>query len=644
MMISDNLQFLFKSVRINSGFPERVCRWSLLTVFFIMFLHQGSYAQELEVKEDFFFIDGKKTFIKGVGYAIGEHPGEVPWDYQFDEDVLRHDIERILSAGFNTIRTWGEFKEEELEVLSEYDIHIIMGIWIDPHGDFSNPGFVENAVSIINEVLDYSQYHDNIIAYLIMNEPLPETIFNAGYEESVSLWQTLKNIINTRHPNRPVSIANTCNGTFISPELFDFSAFNLYIYNPVTISYLHQYHEYVSYLKTLSSQQQPLVVTEFGLSVSPSGPGNWGYGGNSLSEQSEGLMHMYQSLVNGGASGCCVFNYSDGWWKGGDENSHDDQTEEWFGLVAYENLNDQYGLTRPAWDSVKKYQSAIISKPVSGEIYSGTIPLEFFPESRVSDVLVLSGDSVLFETSLEDSWFSDSLTVYYSGMIDMTLEFRFLDAESNIVKKESRTVLMVEQEPQLPDIQIQVNEDLWESGDMVVDYQITKSSDFSVSEDMDIAFYPHIGFQYGLAQQVTMPSSDPFTIQKTYSIPSDAEVITLGAAFDISFGEFKKRIVNQSTFTKEETSINSFDELSKKNQHISIVPNPVKESFLVVCDNENQDGFSFELLNTAGIIVSCGDYIRGKRISVKNIPGGLYFLKLKAGSGTDHYTAKVVVM
>ena len=615
-----------------------------MIVLFVMISFKGSYAQEVELKEDFFFIDGKKTYLKGVGYAIGEHPGEVPWDYEFDENVLRHDVERILSAGFNTIRTWDAFKEEELQVLAEYDINIIMGIWIDPHGDFSNSGFVENAISRVNEVLEYSQDYENIIAYLIMNEPRPETIFNAGYDESVSLWQTLKNLINTQHPNRPVSIANTCNGTYISPDLFDFSAYNLYIYNPVTINYLHKYQEYVSYLKTLSSQQQPLVVTEFGLSVSPTGPGNWGYGGNSLSEQSEGLIHMYQSLVNGGASGCCVFNYSDGWWKGGDESSHDDQIEEWFGLVAYESLNDQYGTTRPAWDSVKKYQSAIITKPGTGEIYSGTIPLEFFPESRVSDVLVLTGDSVLFETSLEDSWFTDTLIVSSSGMTDMKLEFRFLDADGNIVKHEFRTVLLVEQGLQLPDIQIQVNEDLWESETINVDYQVTKPSEFSVSEDLDIAFYPHVGFQYGVAQQEQMPSADTFAIQKSYAVSDETNVITVGAAFDISFGQFKKRIVNQSTFSRESTSINGYESLSGNPKKLVVAPNPVEDAFRILIANKNNTHLTYQLINNMGTQVRSGKYVHGQMINVADLPQGVYFLRLNSERRSESVSVKVVVM
>ncbi len=235
-------------------------------------------------------------------------------------------------------------------------IKIIMGIWIDPHANFSDEVFVNEAKAIVSDVLSYSKNYDNIIAYLIMNEPLPETIFNAGYDKSVDLWTELINIIHTQHPNRPVSIANTSNGTYIDSDIFDFSAYNVYIYNPVTVNYLNGYRDFTNYLQQLNTSGNPLIITEFGLSVSPSGQGNWGYGGNSLTEQKEGILHMYKSLVDGGASGSCVFNYSDGWWKAGNEFVHDDAAEEWFGLVEYTSLTDNLGQERPVWETVKAYQ------------------------------------------------------------------------------------------------------------------------------------------------------------------------------------------------------------------------------------------------------------------------------------------------
>lgn len=154
----------------------------------------------MEVKNDFFYIDGQKFFVKGIGYESGALPGEVPWEKTFNPEQMHFDIQRILSGGFNTVRTWAPFTAEELDLLFAYDIKIIMGIWVDPHADFSNEAFVDEAKAIVSDVLSYSKNYDNIIAYVIMNEPLPETIFNAGYDHTVDLWNELINIIHINHP------------------------------------------------------------------------------------------------------------------------------------------------------------------------------------------------------------------------------------------------------------------------------------------------------------------------------------------------------------------------------------------------------------------------------------------------------------
>src|SRR5210317_871446 len=234
----------------------------------------------LSFEDGYYHVNNEKVFLKGIGYEAGAVPGQLPWERELDESLLRFDMERIEKAGFNAIRTWSAFTEEELDIIRDYDIHIIMGIWIDPHADFSNPGFVANAEAIVEDVLSYSKNYENIIGYLIMNEPLPKTIFDAGYQNTVELWTRLIAIIHDQHPGIPVSMAHYPANTFIDPSVFDFSAYNLYIYNPVTVNLTHGYAAFVEYLGSLREDEAPLLITEFGLSVSPSGQGNWGYGGN----------------------------------------------------------------------------------------------------------------------------------------------------------------------------------------------------------------------------------------------------------------------------------------------------------------------------------------------------------------------------
>ena len=77
---------------------------------------------DIELKNGYFYIDGNKFFVKGVGYEVGAIPGQLPWERAFDPDLLDFDMQRIESAGFNTIRTWGAFTNDELNVVKNHNI------------------------------------------------------------------------------------------------------------------------------------------------------------------------------------------------------------------------------------------------------------------------------------------------------------------------------------------------------------------------------------------------------------------------------------------------------------------------------------------------------------------------------------------
>ncbi|HYX05363.1 MAG TPA: T9SS type A sorting domain-containing protein [Bacteroidales bacterium] len=617
-----------------------------LSVYFFFFVYAATNAQQVELKNNFFNLDGQKFFIKGIGYEAGALPGEVPWEKTFNPNQLRFDIERILSGGFNTIRTWAPFTKEELDVLKEYNIRIIMGIWIDPTGNFSNPSFVDAAEKTVNDVLSYSNDYDNIIAYLIMNEPLPDVIFGSGYDKTTALWGKLIDIIHAKHPGRPVSIANTCNGTYIDPNTFDFNAYNVYIYNPVTVNFLHNYRSYVKYLAQLDPAQLPLIITEYGLSVSPTGPGNLGYGGNSLTEQEEGILYMYKSLVDGGAGGSCVFNYSDGWWKAGDEFVHNDAPEEWFGLVEYANLEDNQGEKRPAWDAVRDYQSAIITQPVSAGIYTDSVTVEMFLNDTIDHVDILLNNSLLSQEHMESLYMIDTLVFAYNEMTDMTLVFNCYDADNSLVKSEKKNILIAPGEVNLPSIKIITNENIWQSGSVTVDYKINKSGGFTIDPTLDYIFYPHVGFDYGQRYQMAMPASDQATVTKQYDIGSNIDVFTIGAAFDIHFNTFMKRIANQATFTRTNVSVDEAENKIYSSDPVNIYPNPTTKFFSLSLSSSSESSvFDYVIYNTAGIIVREDHKIRWDcPVDVSSLLPGIYYILIETAKFKTSIAKKLVIL
>ena len=586
-------------------------------------------SQTIELKNQFYYINGEKFFIKGIGYEVGAAPGELPWTHTFDPDRLHADMQRISGAGFNTIRTWSAFSREELEVISQYDIKIIMGIWIDPEGDFSDPSFAASAQDIVRNVLSYSKDFDNIIGYLIMNEPLPAAIFTAGYDQTRSLWSTIIDIIHNQHPGRPVSIANTCVGTFIDPEIFDFSAYNVYIYNPVTVNFLHHYRAYVRYLQSLRTDDKPLVITEYGLSVSPSGPGNWGYGGNTLQEQEDGILHMYQALVNGGAAGSCIFNYSDGWWKAGDEYTHDDAAEEWFGLIEYTSFSDDRGITRPVWDAVKAFQSAIITEPQSGEDYTSRVPVEVFLNDTIKRLTITHNNSIIYDKNIVNQHLSDTLDFSFPDMQDLTLVFQAYDQNDNLIKSEEKNILVSPSKINWPAIEVSLNNDYRTTGQLNVTYNISKGEAFQISNNLDYIYYPHIGFNYGQNFTTPMPSGNPATFSVQHPFDPSTDVFTVGAAFDVYLNNFHRRIVGETTHYRGEDTGNFIFQPKSTIRKIQIYPNPAETYIKLWMPNPESSTFSAEIFNNKGELVMI---IKNNKwnspLNISQLAPGIYYLMI----------------
>ena len=86
----------------------------------------------------------------------------------------------------------------------------------------------------------------------------------------------------------------------------------------------------------------PLLITETGLSVSPNashvGSPNYGYGGNTESEQTTGLLQNIEDNETSQSpnAGVIIHEFLDAWWKFGLEDSYSqdpDDIEEWFGVI-----------------------------------------------------------------------------------------------------------------------------------------------------------------------------------------------------------------------------------------------------------------------------------------------------------------------
>jgi hypothetical protein len=345
--------------------------------------------------------------IKGVVYVPG-YPGYLPWEIENSTSLpvkLRNsistDISNIKAMGANTIRFWGAPKYCYEALKNVGDLYFIQTIWIKgDEPDFQNVVFKETTKSYIRTVIDriYSVFNDNsppIVAYTIGNELSESSILstNAAHPNITSFSGnyivTDSNItateafiaemadfartyeFNTYGKKSLLSYANEIRtADIIDIPFLDFISHNAYsyavpYYRPSTAPGSSSGTLFQGWIEEIKSKHpnKPLLITETGLSVSPNafhvGAPNYGYGGNTESEQAAGLLQNINDINTSAlpTAGVCIHEYLDAWWKFGLEDSYSqdpDDIEEWFGLVKLKGSTDWYTTDfRSSYDAIK---------------------------------------------------------------------------------------------------------------------------------------------------------------------------------------------------------------------------------------------------------------------------------------------------
>jgi hypothetical protein len=345
-----------------------------------------SGSEVFSTNSDHILKDGEPFFVRGIVYVPG-YPGHLPWDTEIAASLpekLRNSIDRdlaqISSLGANTVRLWGAPRYCYEAIKQIGNLFFIQTLWIDSEvGDLHDPQFKEDTKAYIRSVIDriyivYADIQPPLIAYLVGNELSESTIraTNTSHTELSSYSGSHITTGNNLNPSEVflaemadyvkeyehstygvthlVSYSNDIRtADLIDTPFLDFRSHNTYsyavpYYRPGTSPGSVSGTVLQGWIEELKSRHPdlPLLITETGLSVSPNaphiGPPNYGYGGNTESEQSAGLL---QNIADAETSqfpnaGVVIHELLDAWWKFGLEDSHSqdpNDIEEWFGIV-----------------------------------------------------------------------------------------------------------------------------------------------------------------------------------------------------------------------------------------------------------------------------------------------------------------------
>ena len=528
-----------------------------LTIILFLVLVFFGYSQsktKIELKDNWYHLKGQKFFIKAIGYEIGARPGQHPYeDERKDElELMKFDLENIKKGGYNTIRTWSQYSENQLKIVQESGLKLIMGIDIKPEEDYGDPKFVKESEIELKRVLNYAKKYDCIITYLVINEPQTDHIHSVTGKAFVDLMQTLIDIIHKEHPGIPVTLsANAMISDYMDESLFDVYAYNCYDHIEGQTATMG-FKDYIKGLNELNGLDKPFITTEFGYSVSPEG-GNGRYGSNTLKQQSDGLISNYRDLIDAGAVGMCPFYYADGWWKGGEKSDHSlNQPEEWFGFWGYSNLNDKYGSPRPVWFAMRNYMKGLIISPKNKSIHTTTtIPLELYNDKDVKKVVVKFRDKVIYSKNItREGYFADQLTIAPVGIEDMELAFEFYDKDNQIIKNESINILASKTVFELPVITIEVTpgKDLNEGKIASIKTNIETNENFKLVGKLIVSYNTHLGWEIGPEVSVSINDqldNKTITSENFFSIPDNCWIVNASAGISVQYGKFIFKIHDQ---------------------------------------------------------------------------------------------------
>lgn len=415
----------------------------------VQWVGAGSPAlRPVAVVEGEFLVDGEPFYLRAVGWDP-TRPGELPWNREVRLEEVEDDFRRIRASGFNTVRSWAPLKQEELALAERYGLRVLQGIWISPDAAFADPGVRRRILREVAGAVEASRWSPAIIGYLVMNEPRAAAVARAGLEQTRAFLREVAATVRALDPSAPVGYASWPGLEGLDDELLDFVAFNLYPHRPRVVMDELGLAGYAAMVRREIARGRPLLITEFGVSVSPlPAPGVAGRGGATEAQQAKELVALAQVFEGAGVRGTTVFQWSDGWWKNadeeGDEQTHDPaDPEEWFGLVRFEDLTDRKGTDRPALGAFAAHQRAVLVSPENG-------PASPRSTVRVSSELpvriharLIGGDRFELPVFREGRrWSRAELELPASGLHEVELEIS--DAATGALLSRPRRLLRVE--------------------------------------------------------------------------------------------------------------------------------------------------------------------------------------------------------
>src|ERR1700757_5443777 len=184
----------------------------------------------IRVQGKFFFVGGKKHFIKGVTYGpfpTGSHGAQFPKYAGVDTDFAL-----MAEAGINTVRIFTVPPLWLLDAAQQAGLKILVGLPWSQHVAFlDSPAIQAQIRDAVTVGVRACRRHPAVFAYLIGNEIPPDMVRWHGADAVRSFLKSLLICAKTEHPEALVSYANYPSTEYLTVDFTDFVCFNVYLHD-----------------------------------------------------------------------------------------------------------------------------------------------------------------------------------------------------------------------------------------------------------------------------------------------------------------------------------------------------------------------------------------------------------------------------
>jgi hypothetical protein len=355
---------------------------------FYMFEFPSSQRTNVTISGRQILVNGNPFIIKGVGYAptpIGETPVVPPYDY-FTREIYERDLPLLRAMSANTIRLWGWDNEKDhtdfLDVAynnGSDPIYVIVGYWIDPNKDLSDPDVREDIKNEFRNIVEKYKDHPAVLMWCIGNE------LNGDWlSVNLSAWYSLLDeCAQISHDIEGESFhpVTTANWDINDITDYDASLTHLDVWGANVYRGLSFGDLFVDYANISS---KPFWISEYGIDAFD----------NRSGDEYENIGIPYQAIYAGNlwdeietnsaiCSGGTIMAYCDEWWKAGNPDSHDYggyltpthpdgfSNEEWWGIMRTVDNGSNPDIMQPrkVYYTLKNRWSAIIDTRPSKNPY-----------------------------------------------------------------------------------------------------------------------------------------------------------------------------------------------------------------------------------------------------------------------------------